>query len=93
MDLIAIHEQNCPSPRIEELLAELSSDNNTSTLAELTEMVRKDLTVRAHASKHFKLPLAVEFFILGRPLFKQLAGLGLDLVEKDGKVHLHWTVT
>lgn len=92
MDLIAVHEQNCPSTRIGELLAELSSDGNTATLAELTEMVRRDLTVRAHASKHFKLPLEVEFFILGRPLFKQLAGLGLDLLEKDGEIHLHWHV-
>ena len=90
LDLIAIHEKHCPSMQVEELLAELSHDKNPSTLAKLTELVRKDLAVRGHASNHYNLPLEVEFFILGRPLFKQLAGLGLDFFEKNGEVYLQW---
>lgn len=91
MELIMIHEHQCPSTRIEELLSELSGDIDTKDIiAELTELVRHDLAIRTHAIRHAVLPEALELFILGRPLFKQLAGLGIDTIEKKGNVYLQW---
>jgi len=92
LNLIAIHEQECPSLRIKELIGELSGKtrDKETAIRKLTDLVRADLEIRSHAITHYGLSLEVEFFILGRPLFRQLAGLGIDTFERDGAVYLQW---
>ncbi len=71
--LIEIHELQCPVNKIESLTESLFKKNNRSkSLEELTELIRKDLAIRSQAIAEYGLPLSIELFIFGRPLFKLL---------------------
>ncbi|OGQ99022.1 MAG: hypothetical protein A2505_11185 [Deltaproteobacteria bacterium RIFOXYD12_FULL_55_16] len=79
------HEQACPG-NLTELLADTG---RTGDLSRLTALVRADLAIRAEVAQRFGLSLAMEGFLFGRPLFKQLAGSGIEWVEgAGGKVSL-----
>lgn len=87
--LIEIHEQECPVNKIESLTASLFKKNNRSkSLKKLTELVRKDLAIRSKAIAEFGLPLSIELFIFGRPLFKLLPALGISVQEIHGDIFL-----
>ena len=51
------------------------------TLAELKEMVEKDLMFRTIAIDQFQLSVAQELFYFGRPLFQLLIPLGVSVTE------------
>lgn len=78
------HERACPGKVFTGLLADTGQDS----LARLTEMVRADLAIRAEVAHKTGISLELEFFLFGRPLFKQLAGSGLECVEEGGGIRL-----
>jgi len=79
------HEQACPGKLFTDLLTEADNPENVTRL---TEMVRADLAIRDDIAHKFGISLEMEFFLLGRPLFKQLAGSGLECVEENGGIRL-----
>jgi len=78
------HERACPGQVFTGLLTETAED----ALSRLSEMVRVDLAIRAEVAQKAGISLELEFFLFGRPLFKQLAGSGIEYVEKNGGIHL-----
>ncbi len=82
---IARHEEACPGKVFTDLLAQ---GGGTENLARLSEMVRADLAIRGEVAKTAGLSLEMEFFLFGRPLFKQLAGSGIDCVAENGGIRL-----
>ncbi|RKO68182.1 YkgJ family cysteine cluster protein [Desulfofundulus salinus] len=74
LEVIEMHERECPCQEVEELLSNLSRGTDKSkTLARLDELVRKDLAIRVYAIKELGLREEFELFIFGRPLFKVLS--------------------
>ena len=57
-------------------------------LAELTELVNKDLGIRLEAVNSLNLNLDLELFYFGRPLFKILSQFNLLPKEVNGRVIL-----
>ena len=57
-------------------------------MAELTDMVRKDMAIRAHALSTPDLPDEIELFVFGRPLFKILHNFGIVVQELGGILYL-----
>ena len=89
LELIDLHEKKCAVQDMENLLSSLSDKGDKSTsLKELEELVREDLSIRTEAVSKFALPLSAELFMLGRPLFKLLSGRGIAVQEKHGRIHL-----
>lgn len=82
---IARHEQACPGKLFTDLLAQ---DDRTQDLARLTELVRADLAIRDEVAKTAGLSLDLEFFLFGRPLFKQLAGSEIEYIVENGEIRL-----
>ncbi len=79
------HEQACPGRVFTDLLAQVGG---TEDLARLSELVRADLAIRGEVAQKAGLSLEMEFFLFGRPLFKQLAGSGIECAEKNGEIRL-----
>lgn len=79
------HEQACPGREFSELLAKTEGG---ADLARLEEMVRADLAIRDEVDRQTGISPELEFFLLGRPLFKQLAGSGIECVEANGELRL-----
>jgi Fe-S-cluster containining protein len=78
--IIDNHEKECPYHGAENLIDTLSRKTDKSKiLARLTDLVRKDLTIRSYAISEFGLKADFEFFIFGRPLFKVLSALGISV--------------
>ena len=75
------HEEACPGRLFTALLAQ---GGGTENLARLTELVRADLAIRGEVAQKAGLSLEMEFFLFGRPLFKQLAGSGIKCVAEGG---------
>jgi Fe-S-cluster containining protein len=92
LELIELHEKKCAVQDMENILSSLSDgDDKPTSLKELEELVREDLSIRTEAVSKFALPLAAELFMLGRPLFKLLSGRGIAVQERHGKLHLFST--
>jgi len=79
------HERACSGRLFTELLSQVGG---TEDFAQLTELVRADLVIRAEVAKTAGFPLEMEMFILGRPFFKQLAGSGIECVAEGGGIRL-----
>jgi Fe-S-cluster containining protein len=89
LKLIEVHEKKCAIQEMENILSSLSDKNDKSkSLKELAQLVQEDLFIRSRAVSEFALTLALEIFILGRPLFKLLSGRGILVQEKQGKIYL-----
>jgi Fe-S-cluster containining protein len=87
--IIEDHEKTCSVQKMETILSSFSEESdNTASLNKLGELVRKDLSIRAEAVSIFALPLAMELFILGRPLFALLSKRGISVQERHGEIHL-----
>jgi hypothetical protein len=78
------HERACPGKVFTGLLADTGRDS----LARLNEMVRADLAIREEVAQKAGISLELEFFLFGRPLFKQLTGSGIECVEENGEIRL-----
>jgi len=80
LKLIEDHEKRCSITEIEKLLASLSEENDGApSLKRMAKIVQDDLSIRSNALAEFTLPLAVELFLLGRPLFKILGNRGISV--------------
>ncbi|MEN8232792.1 MAG: hypothetical protein ABFR35_08960, partial [Thermodesulfobacteriota bacterium] len=82
------HEKECCLEILAQLNIKQNGKINKTTLAELTELVNKDLAFRSEALKHFNLNLDLELFYFGRPLFKILSQFALIPREINGKIIL-----
>ncbi len=89
LEFIAAHEQTCPCSRVISLAAALNGTlEKQPILAELTELVLLDLQIRARAVAAFDIPVAVELFYFGRPLFVLLSPYGIGIHEDHGGIRL-----
>jgi len=89
--LMDLHESQCPAEAVAAAVAQWQrAQKDPACRAALSDLVRRDLTVRHQALARQGLPPAVEFFVFGRPLFKQLGGFGITVRETAGTVQLQW---
>lgn len=89
LELIATHEEECSLTGLESILSSLSEKSlQNEVMAELTDMVRKDMAIRAHALSTPDFPDEIELFVFGRPLFKILHNFGIVVQELGGILYL-----
>lgn len=88
IEYIHKHEKECSLEFIEHLLIEQNGAINKNTLAELSELVNKDLVLRSEALVHLNFTLDLELFYFGRPLFKILSQFAFIPREVNGKIKL-----
>jgi Fe-S-cluster containining protein len=89
LPLIAYHDRECSCVRLFELAAGLKDETaKKASVAGLTELVRQDLHIRSRAVAALALPVAVELFYFGRPLFSLLRPYGLTIHEQNGMIRL-----
>ena len=89
LPLIAHHDEACSCVRLIELAAGLRQETaNKALMAELTELVHQDLLTRERAVAAFALPVSLELFYFGRPLFSLLRPYGLTYHGQNGTIHL-----
>jgi Fe-S-cluster containining protein len=92
LEFIGAHEHACPCSRVTSLAADLKETvDKQPILAELTELVRLDLQIRARAVTAFNIPVAVELFYFGRPVFVLLSPYGIGIHEDQTDIHLRLT--
>lgn len=85
MEIIQMHEQECPYDKVLELISNLSRGADKSRiLAKLTELVSRDLAIRSYAISELGLREEFELFIFGRPLFKTLNAHGISVHPPAG---------
>jgi hypothetical protein len=88
IEYIHKHEKECSLEFIEHLLIEQNGAIKKNTLAELSELVNKDLVLRSEALANLNFTLDLELFYFGRPLFKILSQFALIPREVNGKIEL-----
>lgn len=86
--LIDIQERECSCATLAGLCEDLGKGRDEEILTQLTELVHRDFLLRLVALKELRVEERFEFFVLGRPLFKQLAPYGIKVFEEQGKVRL-----
>jgi hypothetical protein len=85
------HEKVCSFQILGQLVLKQNEKFDKNTLAELNEMVNKDLALRSEALMSLNLNLDLELFYFGRPLFKILSQFSLIPREVNGKIILMQT--
>jgi hypothetical protein len=86
MEVIGLHEKECPHNKINALVSALSDGNNKKGIfAELSGFIQADSSLRIHAFSELGLGQEFELFIFGRPLYRILADRGLSLHESDSE--------
>lgn len=94
MDLICIHENECPVSMINSLVRQLRTPGmKNKVLAELTRLVNIDLQLREYAARSYQLSLVRELFYFGRPLFQQLVPFGISVLETPDGITLQYDNT
>jgi Fe-S-cluster containining protein len=82
MNIIEAQEKECSVLMTEELISVLlEKKNDTKSLAKLTALVHRDITIRSRAIAEFGLSLEAELFLFGRPLFKILSARGFQFMK------------
>jgi hypothetical protein len=77
--IIEAHEKECPSGETEKLITSLRLGKQSSEARRrLTEIVRKDLSIRAYAVSELGLKPEYGYFIFGRPITKILTTRGIQ---------------
>ena len=87
--LLAEHQQACPPPDPQMVLAIVQSGDRKA-LGTLAEAVNLDLRYRAAALSRYSIGGEDELFFLGRPLFQLLSPLGIAAVEQNNGVVLRF---
>jgi len=89
LEYIVTHEKACSLVDLGSLLASLPvASLQDEVMAELTDMVQKDMANRAHALASSDFPSSMELFAFGRPLFKILNNFGIRVRESGGTLIL-----
>jgi Fe-S-cluster containining protein len=92
LDQIIMHEEECSLARLNLLLSSLGDKSlQDEIMDELTEIVQKDLAIRAQAIAAPNFPEKMELFIFGRPLFIILQNFGIIMHELGGTLVLRFT--
>jgi Fe-S-cluster containining protein len=78
--LVLEYESLCPCPDMGEVERSLA-DGAGNILGVLERQVNGDLAFRHRAVRELDLPLALEMFLFGRPLFQLLQALGVMVTE------------
>ncbi|HIJ78428.1 MAG: YkgJ family cysteine cluster protein [Desulfobulbaceae bacterium] len=88
LKLVRQHERECPWGALAELTSRTTDKKEDSArLSGLSRLINRDLEIRRRAVVEFKLGVAVELFVFGRPIFTALAALGLHIQETpDGNI-------
>ena len=82
MEVIALHEKECPHNKINALVSALSDGKKRKGIfADLSGFVQADSSLRVHALSKLGLGQEFELFIFGRPLYRILADRGLSVHE------------
>ena len=82
MEVIALHEKECPHNKINALVSALSDGKKRKEIfAELSGFVHADSSLRIHAFSELGLEKEFELFIFGRPLYRILADRGISVHE------------
>ena len=82
------HEKVCGLEILGQLDLKQKGKFSKNTLAELNELVNKDLALRSEAVRNLNLNLDLELFYFGRPLFKILSQFTLIPREVNGTITL-----
>jgi hypothetical protein len=82
------HEKVCSFQILGQLVPKQNGKFDKNALAELNELVNKDLELRSEALMKLNLNLDLELFYFGRPLFKILSQFALIPREVNGKIIL-----
>lgn len=91
LQYIADHERTCSCQDLADLLSSLSLEaEQNNAIAKLTEMIRKDMACRGRILTEFNIPVALELFLFGRPLFTSLGAYGLSVHESDSEIFLEY---
>lgn len=85
------HELACSCTEMEQLFHDGCLPE--SLRKELEQKVTDDLRIREHLVPRYQLSLEEELFRFGRPLFQQLASLGITMRRSADGVQLNWAVT
>jgi len=89
LENITTHEKECSLAGLSSLLSSLSVKSlQCGVMAELTDMVRKDMAIRARALAAPDFPEKIELYVFGRPLFKILQNFGIRIQESGGTLYL-----
>ena len=88
MNYIQKHEKECGLEILHQLITKPQKTFDNNILAELNELVNKDLAIRSEALMHLKFTLDLELFYFGRPVFKILSQYALIPREINGKIIL-----
>jgi len=80
--LIDIHERECSCTMLSTLCAKFGLGQDELLLEEITQLIKRDVLLRLIALKELGLEERFEFFVLGRPLFKQLTPYGIRVYEQ-----------
>jgi len=79
-EVIATHELECPFSEVESLLVALSNGAEKAEIFQkLTDLVKKDITLRAYAIDELEMKKEYELFIFGRRLSQILEDHGLTV--------------
>ncbi|MFC1844736.1 YkgJ family cysteine cluster protein [Thermodesulfobacteriota bacterium] len=88
MNYIQKHENECGLEILHQLITKPQKTFDNNILAELNELVNKDLAIRSEALIDLNFTLDLELFYFGRPVFKILSQFGLIPREKNGEIYL-----
>lgn len=68
IEIIDSHEQDCPGYEIERLLSLIKCGQDKQGLKRLTEILRKDISIRKFTFEDLKINKDYELFLFGRPM-------------------------
>ncbi len=84
--LVIEHERRFPCPDLQAL----HRDGPGEQAAALEQAVNDEIVFRTRVVEQFDLTLGEELFCFGRPLFHLFVSIGADVVEKEGRLLVHW---
>lgn len=79
VEIIDLHEKDCSGYEIEKLLTSVKNSDSKHVLKRLTDILRKDISIRKLAFEDLEINKDYELFLFGRPLTQRLKERGLTV--------------
>jgi len=80
MDVIEMHEADCPAGEVNDLISRMSSArSDKEIMCRLSAVVVRDISIRSYALSELGLEREYELFIFGRPLEKIISDRGVSV--------------